>query len=53
MHPFEFISTHSLASASGKHSPITIDEKIAHFITLSAHYMNLPAERLEQLKQLK
>jgi hypothetical protein len=34
-------------------SDTSFDETIARFLTTSAHYFKMPAERLEQLKQQK
>ena len=54
MRPFEFMSSHSLAPESSRRAPaVPTDEAIAQFLTLSAHYMNLPAEWLAKLKQQK
>lgn len=51
MRPIEFILTHTHAFTRNSRSSKSIDEMINQFITLSAHYMNLPAEQLVKLKQ--
>jgi len=42
---------HSVQPAVNTHSHASIDETIARFLTTSAHYLRMPAEQLEQLKQ--
>lgn len=53
MRPFEFMSGTSIAPRDKIRSPKPFDEAIAQFLTISAHYMNLPAERVTQLIQQK
>ena len=53
MHPFEFISAQSLIQSNKPNSPKPIDETIAQFLTTSAQYLGLPAERVSQLIQEK
>lgn len=53
MRPVEFISTQLLTPSNKPISPKSIDETIAKFLTTSARYMNLPAERVSQLIQQK
>ena len=53
MRPFEFMSGPSVAPCDKTGSPKPIDQTILEILILSAFYMNLPAERINQLIQQK
>jgi len=55
MRPIEFISAQSVAPAKNTDSPNSINEAVwsSQFLTVSAQYLNLPADRLALLKQRK
>ena len=53
MRPIEFIPSHSAVPEKNAGNPMPVEETIVRFLTLSAHYLNLPAERLKHLNQQK
>lgn len=53
MCPFEFMSISSVVPCDKTGSPKPIDKAISEFLALSAFYLGLPAERVNQLIQQK